>query len=715
MNIAFSGNPNVGKTALINAIAGSKLKVGNWPGVTVEKKEAEFEYKGEKVQLIDLPGTYSLSPYTIEERITRDFILNESPDCIVDVVDSTNLERNLYLTLLLMEMEKPIIIALNVFDEFEKSGHKIDLDKFKKYLGIDVIPTVATKNKGLSELIDKAIGVAKSKKQYKKMEYSLLFDKFIENEINKLVEKLKKEELPDKYPLRWLAIKLIEKDEYVTQVLKKETKKDISSLAKEHIMAIEERFNDDTETIFTEARYGIINGILKDTLKKPKNYNIPFTEKVDKIVTNKYLGLPIFLILMYIVFKLTFDGSGPFIDWVDGFINGYIGKYTGLTLAGSPDWLNSLVIDGIIGGVGLVLTFVPLMLFIYFFLALLEESGYMSRAAFVLDKIMHSIGLNGKSFIPMILGFGCNVPAIYATRALENEKDRKLTAVLVPFMSCGARLPIYALFTGVFFVKHQASIVLLMYILGIAVAIVVGLLLKNTKSFETTKSPLLLELPPYRAPSVKMVFSSMWIRTRAFLKKAGSVIFMAMIILWAAINLPSGSTPDNSYLAKAAKVVAPVFAPTGFDNWQAVASVLPGIIAKESVVGALGQTLGVEKKSEEEKTSFAQDSREQIIGFAQAIIGSLKSMFGSLTPGVFKMESVGNSTFSQKIKAVFTPLSAFSYMVFMLLFIPCVVTLAAIKQEFGWGLMFFEMGLLTVVPYIASVIVYQGGRLLGFH
>jgi len=715
MKIAFAGNPNVGKTALINAIAGSKLKVGNWPGVTVEKKEAEFEYKGGKIQLVDLPGTYSLSPYTVEERITRDFIINENPDCIVNVVDSTNLERNLYLTLLLMEMGKPMVVALNIFDEFEKSGYRIDLDKFKKYLGVDVIPTVATKNRGLRELIDKAIEVAKSKKQYRKIEYRLLFDKFIENEINKLVEKLKKESLPDKYSLRWLAIKLIEKDEYVIQVLKKEIQKDLSPLAKEHIIAIEERFNDDTETILTEARYGIINGILKDTLKKPKTYNIPFTEKLDRIVTNKYLGLPIFLILMYVVFKLTFDGSGPFIDWIDGFINGYIGKYIDLVLTGAPGWLNSLVINGIIGGVGLVLSFVPLMMFIYFFLALLEESGYMSRAAFVLDKIMHSIGLNGKSFIPMILGFGCNVPAIYATRALENEKDRKLTAVLVPFMSCGARLPIYALFTGVFFAKHQAVIVLLMYILGIVVAIVVGLLLKNTKPFETAKSPLLLELPPYRIPSAKMLFGSMWIRTKSFLRKAGSVILIAMIILWVAISLPYGSNPDNSYLAKAAKVVAPVFTPAGFNKWQAVASILPGIIAKESVVGALGQTLGVEEKSEEEKTSFAQDSREQIVGFAKAIIDSFKNMFGSLTPGVFKIESINNSVFSQKIKAVFTPLSAFSYMVFMLLFIPCIVTLAAIKQEFGWGLMFFEIGLLTIIPYIVSTIIYQGGRLLGLH
>ncbi len=612
-------------------------------------------------------------------------------------------------------MEKPMVIALNMFDEFEKSGYKIDLDKFRKYLGVDVVPTVATKDKGLKELIDKAIKVAKSKKQYRKMEYRLLFDKFIENEIDGLVEKLKKEELPNKYPLRWLAIKLIEKDEYVIQILKKEIGKDISPLAKEHIMAIEERFDDDTETILTEARYGIINGILKDVLKKPKNYNIPFTEKLDKIVTNKYLGLPIFFALMYIVFKLTFDGSGPFIDWVDGFINGYIGKYVGLAFSSAPHWIKSLVIDGIIGGVGLVLSFVPLMMFIYFFLALLEESGYMSRAAFVLDKIMHSIGLNGKSFIPMILGFGCNVPAIYATRALENEKDRKLTAVLVPFMSCGARLPIYALFTSVFFVKYQASIVLLMYVLGIIVAIGVGLLLKNTKPFETAKSPLLLELPPYRIPSAKMLFSSTWIRTRSFLKKAGSIILLAMVVLWAVINLPSGSSPDNSYLAKAAKTVAPIFAPTGFDRWQTVASILPGVIAKESVVGALGQTLGVEEKSEKEKASFIEDSREQILGLTRAVIDSFKNMFGSLTPGVFEIESISNSTFSQKIKSVFTPLSAFSYMVFMLLFIPCIVTLAAIKQEFGWGLMFFEIGLLTVIPYIVSTVIYQGGRLLGFH
>lgn len=716
MNIAFAGNPNVGKTALINALAGTKLKIGNWPGVTVEKKEAEFEYQGEIFRFVDLPGVYSLSPFTIEERISRDFILNNDIDCIVNVIDSTNLERNLYLTLLLMEMEKPIVISLNIFDEFEKKGYKIDIDKFEQYLGINIIPTIATKNKGINELIYKVYNVIKLKKQPKKVKYNLLFDRFIENEIDSLIKKLKNENLPEKYPIRWVAIKLLEKDEYIIQDLKKEIGKDLSPLAKDHIIAIEERFNDDTETLFTEARYGIIHGILKSILTKPKRNGISFTEKIDKIVTNKYLGLPIFFILMYIVFKLTFDGSGPFIDWVDSFINGYIGKYISFALNGAPEWINSFIINGIIGGVGTVLTFVPLMLFIYFFLALLEESGYMARAAFVLDKIMHGIGLNGKSFIPMMLGFGCNVPAIYATRALENEKDRKLTAVLVPFMSCGARLPIYALFTGVFFAKYQAFVVLSMYIIGIFIAIILGIILKNTKSFKTTKTPLLLELPPYRLPAAKIVFSSMWIRTRSFLKKAGTIILVAMIFLWGVINLPVDSTPENSYLGKTSKLITPIFIPTGFGSWQAVSSILPGIIAKEAVVGALSQTLEVTKEEEEENSfKFIQDTKDQIIRFGNAILDSLKNMFGSLIPGAFQMESNESSNFSKKIKDIFTPLSAFSFMVFMLLFIPCIVTLAAIKQEFGWRLMLFEIVLLMVVPYIFSVIIYQVGRLFGFY
>ena len=714
MNIAFAGNPNVGKTAVINGISGSRLKVGNWPGVTVEKKEAQFEYNNKTLTLTDLPGVYSLSPYTIEERIARDFILEENPDCIVNVVDATNIERNLYLTLLLMETEKPMVIALNIFDEFQKAGYKIDINKFSEMLGIKVIPTSAIKKDGLDELISAAS--ACSKEKHKKLSYKLRYEGILEDEISNVVEKLEKENIDVNYPLRWIAIKLIEKDEYALKKLKEQTGKDLSILAKDNIMRIEERFNDDAETVLTESRYGIINGILQKVLEKPKKINMTLTEKLDKVFVNRILGIPIFLIFMYFVFKFTFDGSGPFIDWVDGFINGYIAKYVSMAITWLPNWIQSLIIDGIIGGVGLVLTFVPLMFFLYFFLGLLEESGYMARAAFVMDRIMNSLGLNGKAFIPMILGFGCNVPAIYATRALEKESDRKLTAVMVPFMSCGARLPIYALFTAVFFVSHKASIILSLYVLGIIVALAVGLILRKTKQFKSEKTPLLLELPPYRMPTLRMIWISMWTRTKFFLIKARTIITVAMILFWGMMNLPPNSTPETSILGRSAKAVTPIFHPTGFDKWQIIATTIPGIIAKEVVVGALHQSLSVEEETDEnqQKTTFLQDTKDQIVGFFGAIVDSLKSMFGSLSQSTFELESF-STDFKKKISDLLTPLSAFSFMVFMLLFIPCIVTLGAIYHEFGLGLAAFETGLLVVVAYIFSVITYQGGLLLGFH
>jgi len=714
VNIAFAGNPNVGKTAIINAIAGSKLKVGNWPGVTVEKKEAEFEYNGKKITLTDLPGVYSLSPYTIEEKITRDFILEEKPDCIINVVDSTNLERNLYLTLLLMETEQPIVLSLNMFDEFKKAGYKIDIEKFSDMLGIKVIPTSAIKKEGIDELIDSALECSESK-NHKVLSYKLRYEGIIEQEIESIVKKLQELDVEIDYPLRWVAIKLLEKDEYAIQKIKEKTGKDLSAIAEENIMRLEERFNDDTETILTEARYGIINGILQKVFKKPQKINMTLTEKLDKIFVNRILGIPIFLTFMYFVFKFTFDGSGPFIDWVDGFINGYIAKYVSMGITWAPDWLQSLIIDGILGGVGLVLTFVPLMFFLYFFLSLLEESGYMARAAFVMDRVMNSLGLNGKAFIPMILGFGCNVPAIYATRALEKESDRKLTAVMVPFMSCGARLPIYALFTAVFFATHKAIVVLSLYVLGIIIAFAVGLILRKTEQFKSDKTPLLLELPPYRLPSLHMLWVSIWSRTKAFIMKAGTVIALTMVLLWGMINLPPHSTPETSILGRSAKIITPIFQPLGFDKWQVVATIIPGMIAKETVVGALGQTLNVqEEESESENTTFLQDTKDQIVGFGVAIVDSFKSMFGNLSQGTFELESVGDD-YKKKVHDMMTPLSAYSFMVFMLLFIPCIATLGAIKHEFGWGLMFFEVALLMVVPYIVSAIVYQGGLLLGFH
>ncbi|MGL4905093.1 MAG: ferrous iron transport protein B, partial [Cetobacterium sp.] len=522
IKIAFTGNPNVGKSALINAVAGSSLKVGNWAGVTVEKKEAEFEYKGEKIQCIDLPGVYSLSPYTLEEKITRDFIINEKPDVIINIVDSTNLERNLYLTMLLKELGKPMLMALNLFDEFEKLNYKLDTKKFSEMIEMDIVMTSATKRTGLQELLDKALEISKTKVNKK---YTLLFDKCLETAIKDVKCKIKCNEkllsASQKFGEDFLAIKLLEQDSHLLEILKSdfyyEIDKDIIKLAKQ----LEDDHDEDIETILAEGRYGTVKGILAKTFTTSIKSRLDFTDKVDRILLNKFLGLPIFFLIIVGLMGTVFNGSAPLIDWVDGFVNNYIGKYVGLLIdENTPNWLASLVVDGILGGVGGVVVFVPLMLYLYFFLAILEESGYMSRVAFLMDKIMTKLGLNGKAFVPMVLGFGCTVPAIYATRTLEDESSRRLTAAMAPFMSCGARLPVYGLFTAAFFGSKAGLVVMSLYVLGIVIAILTGLILKNFDMFKSEGRALLIELPPYRVPSMRVIFKSTLDRTGSYLKKA---------------------------------------------------------------------------------------------------------------------------------------------------------------------------------------------------
>ncbi|MGL4426007.1 MAG: ferrous iron transport protein B, partial [Cetobacterium sp.] len=535
IKIAFTGNPNVGKSALINAVAGSNLKVGNWAGVTVEKKEAEFEYKGEKIQCIDLPGVYSLSPYTLEEKITRDFIINEKPDVIINIVDSTNLERNLYLTMLLKELGKPMLMALNLFDEFEKLNYKLDTKKFSEMIEMDTVMTSATKRTGLQELLDKALEMSKTKKDKK---YTLLFDKCLETAIKDVKCKIKCNEkllsASQKFSEDFLAIKLLEQDSHLLEILKSdfsyEIDKDIIKLAKQ----LEDDHDEDIETILAEGRYGTVKGILAKTFTTSIKSRLDFTDKVDRILLNKYLGLPIFFLIIVGLMGTVFNGSAPLIDWIDGFVNNYIGKYVGMLIdENTPNWLASLVIDGILGGVGGVVVFVPLMLYLYFFLAILEESGYMSRVAFLMDKIMTKLGLNGKAFVPMVLGFGCTVPAIYATRTLEDESSRRLTAAMAPFMSCGARLPVYGLFTAAFFGSKAGLVVMSLYVLGIVIAILTGLILKNFAMFKSEGRALLIELPPYRVPSMRVIFKSTLDRTGSYLKKATTVIMGMLMILWA--------------------------------------------------------------------------------------------------------------------------------------------------------------------------------------
>lgn len=728
IKIAFAGNPNVGKSALINAIAGSKLKVGNWPGVTVEKKEAVFIHKGEEIKLVDLPGVYSLSPYSLEEKITRDFILEENPDVVVNVIDSTNLERNLYLTFLLKELEKPMIMALNFYDEFAKLKYKLNMKEFQDMIEIPAIPVSALKGTGIEELLDSIITMSKNKEKGKK--YSLPFDKNILSIIHEVEYKILTNEklLPatKEYSKEFLAIKFLERDAHIIEKIKDKYGIDITGMFDEDIEKLENKYDNDSETILAEGRYGTVNGILARTFTTSIKSRLDFTDKVDKILLNRVLGLPLFFLIMAGVMAFVFNGSAPFIDWVDGFFGDFVGKYVGMLVEGTPDWLSSLIIDGIVGGVGGVLTFVPVMVFLYFFLAILEESGYMARVAFLMDKIMRKLGLNGKSFVPMVVGFGCTVPAIYATRTLEDESSRKLTAAMSPFMSCGARLPVYGLFTAAFFGAKAGLVVVSIYIFGIIVAILVGLGLKNLKGFKSENKALLIELPPYRIPSLKVILNSTWLRVFDYIKRAGTVILGIMMILWALTYFPNNGDSNSSYIAKFGHAFAPIMKPTGFgDRWETVAAIPPSIAAKEVVVGFLAQALPLAEEAEAEEevveTTFGEDLMEQVKGFGEAVKDSVVGMLSLDVEGLFttpdaeEIEEEGRgivqATANLWPNDDLAPLRAYSFMVFILLVVPCVATLGAIKHEFGWRYLGFVVSIMLVVPYIASTLVFQIGKL----
>ena len=725
IKIAFAGNPNVGKSALINALAGSKLKVGNWPGVTVEKKEAYFTYKGQEITMVDLPGVYSLSPFSLEEKITRDFILTENPDVVINVIESTNIERNLYLTLLLQELGKPMVMALNFYDEFEKLNYTLDLKRLSSLMEMDVIKTSAIKKTGLTELLDKAISIAEKKEN--KKQYKISFDSFIDKQYEAMKKELQEDksfkDILSKYSLDFVTIKLLEKDSDFLEKMQKDYSLNCENYLDSYIKEIEERYDEDIDTILAEKRYGKIKGIIAETLKTSLKSRLDFTEKVDKILLNRVLGLPIFLLIIAGLMTIVFNGSAPFIDWIDGFVGGFIGKYAGILMEGTPDWLNSLVVDGIIGGVGGVMTFVPLMFFLYFFLSILEESGYMTRVAFLMDKIMRKLGLNGKAFVPMVLGFGCTVPAIYATRTLEDEKSRKLTAALAPFMSCGARLPVYGLFTAAFFGAKAGFVVMSLYLFGIVAAIILGVILKRFEYFKVDNKALLIELPPYRIPSFKVIMKSTLTRTGGYLKKATSIILGILILLWGLTYFPNNGDAEKSYMAGIGRVIAPVLKPTGFaDRWETVAAIVPSIAAKEVVVGFMAQVLELPEDEEaEEETTFAEDFKEQISGLGSAIKDSaagivsfdVNSLFAA--PDAEEIEEEGRgvveATASLWKGDPLAPLRAYSFMVFILLVVPCAVTLGAIKQEFGKEYLFKLIGIMLVVPYIASTLIFQVGRL----
>ncbi len=711
ITVAVAGNPNSGKSTLINAIAGTRLHVGNWAGVTVEKKEAMFEFQGRKIRLVDLPGTYSLSPYTQEEIIARDYLVNERPDLIINVVDATNLERNLYLTVQLLELGIPLVMALNIYDEAESKGYKIDVKGIEKMLGITVIPTSAVKKNGLEALLKGALATADDPSGH--VPQQLNYGEDVEVAASSIESTLKKNhpDLLDRYPKRWLLLKLMEGDSPVAEEL------NLGSGASmdEALRHLRKAHGEDIEAIMADTRYSLATGLTREVLRKPELRKMEITEKIDRVVLNRYLGIPIFLAAMWLVFKLTFDLSAPFADWLDAMTSGPFKRWAEFLLSGigAPDWTVSLVNEGIIAGVGFVLVFVPVIFAMMFFITFLEGSGYMARAAFVMDRAMHSMGLHGKSFIPMLLGFGCNVPGIYATRTLENPRDKALTALLLPLMSCGARLPVYVLFAGVFFAANSGTVIWSLYVMGIVLAIIMGIIFKKTL-FRGEAPMFIMELPPYRMPSLHSLCLHTWEKGKHFLIKAGTYILAVSILVWFMLNLPWGvESKKDSYLGQAGQVMAPALAPLGFGTWEAASSLITGVIAKEIVVGTMGEIYAPQSGEEKVETAptLGEDLKEIVVSFGTAARDAVTTTLGIQGK---PEEEEDLSSLKSAVHGAFTPLTSYAFMVFVLLYMPCMVVAIAMRQEFGswkwFGVAFLYQ---TVLAWGMAFIVYQGGRLLG--
>jgi len=717
VTVAVAGNPNSGKSTLINAIAGTRLQVGNWAGVTVEKKEASFEYGGKKIRLVDLPGTYSLSPYTQEEIIARDYLVHERPDLIINVVDATNLERNLYLTVQLLELGIPMVMALNIYDEAEAKGYRIDVGEMEKMLGISIVPTSATKKTGLDDLLGSALATAADTASH--LPKQLTYGEDIETAVRTMSDSMRgsHSSLLDNYPERWLMLKLMEGDSNVVQ----ETGLDSEAFAGA-LHHLKKAHGDDIEAIMADARYSLASGLTREVLQKPELRKMEMTEKIDRVVLNRFLGIPIFLAAMWLMFKLTFDMAKPYSDWIGDMISGPFGRWAGaLTgLLHAPAWTASLVTDGIIAGVGNVLVFVPVIFAMMFFITFLEGSGYMARAAFVMDRAMHSIGLHGKSFIPMLLGFGCNVPAIYATRTLENPRDKALTALLIPLMSCGARLPVYVVFIGAFFPAHAGTVLWSLYVLGIVLAILMGIIFKKTL-FKGETPMFIMELPPYRMPSFRSLMIHTWEKGKHFLIKAGTYILAVSVLVWFLLNLPWGvENKKDSYLGEVGQAVAPVMQPLGFGTWEAGSSLIAGLVAKEIVVGTMGE-IYVHKAEDKKKETpaFVDDLKEvgtSFVGATKESISSVFSTFGfsSMSTTDSPDKAAERTQLRQVLKGQFTPLSAYAFIVFVLLYMPCIVASVAMVQEFGtWKWYGIAFAYQMVLAWSVACIVYQGGRLLG--
>ena len=684
VKIALAGNPNSGKTTLFNALTGSNQFVGNWPGVTVEKKEGKL--KGHKdVVIMDLPGIYSLSPYTLEEVVARNYLINERPDVILNIVDGTNIERNLYLSTQLMELGIPVIMAVNMMDVVEKNGDKIHINKLSEKLGCEVVEISALKGTGISKAAEKAVALAQKKTANARVhEFDTVVEKAVEDVENRLDSGVPQEQK------RFFAIKLLEKDDKIQEQMK--VVPDVSDIIKQ----LEDSLDDDTESIITNERYVYISSIIGDCCTKNKKSELSVSDKIDRIVTNRWAALPIFAAVMFVVYYVSVTTVGALLtDWTNDTLFGewiVPGVTSALESIHCADWLTSLIADGVVGGVGAVLGFVPQMLVLFIFLAFLESCGYMARVAFIMDRIFRKFGLSGKSFIPMLIGSGCGVPGVMASRTIENDRDRKMTVMTTTFVPCGAKLPIIALIAGAFF-DNAGWVSWSAYFVGIAAIICSGIILKKTKMFAGEPAPFVMELPAYHMPTVGNVLRSMWERGWSFIKKAGTIITLSTIILWFLMNF---GWADGSFgmldfgdlegaaleaaqaeciLAKIGSAIAWIFTPLGWtqggNGWKMAVAAVSGLIAKENVVATFGMLFGF--------AEVAEDGAE---------------FWGNLA-------------------SVMTPIAAYGYLVFNLLCAPCFAAMGAIKREMNNTKWFwFAIGYQCGLAYIVSMCIYQIGTLI---
>ncbi len=711
INIALVGNPNCGKTTLFNFISGSNEKVGNFSGVTVDIKKATLKKKGYTFNFFDLPGTYSLTAYSNEEIFVRKFIYEQTPDIVINVLDSTNLERNLFLTTQLIDMDLRIVAALNMYDELERRKLNFDYNELGKLLGIPFIPTVSSKGTGLKNLTDKVIEIFEGKDKTSR-HIHINYGKDLEESIRIIRQKIKEDKpITDKISSRFLAIKMLEKDKHVAGLLSDYPNfKEIQKTAEKEIRKLESFVNEDSENIITDAKYGFITGALKETFHNPNKEKKTRSEKIDSVLTNRFLGFPLFTAILFIIFYSTFKiGSYP-MEWIDSGVVA-IGNFVSKLLPAGM--LKDLLVNGIISGTGSVLVFLPNIVILFFFISLLEGSGYMARAAFIMDKIMHSFGLHGRSFIPLIMGFGCNVPAILATRSMRNRGDRLLTMLIIPFMSCSARLPVYILIISAFFKTHQALILVGLYTAGIFFAFLTAQVLNKTV-FRNKETPFVMELPTYRLPTFRNVLYHMWDKTQHYLKKIGTIILIGVVIVWALEYFPRNPKNSNqlqqesalifknsslktneipnetadgqklqelerirgSYLGQIGKFIEPVMRPLGFD-WKMSISLLAGLPAKEIVVSTMGvlyqsgndeETVNLQTKLQNEKYSVGKNRGEK----------------------------------------VFTTSTALAFLIFILIYFPCIGVVAAIKNESGsWKWAAFSIIYTTLMAWIAAFLVYN--------